>query len=123
MSRRNLEDMTLQELIDFFAQNGIEQDEVISAGKVSKFKKIFGVMAAIDAELTRRGPQARMALAALYAHPNMQVRLQAALVAANVDPIGVRPVLEAIAKSARMPQAADAREALRDLNAHDVSSH
>jgi hypothetical protein len=123
MSRRNLEDMTLQELVDLFAQNGIEQDDVISRGQVSKFKKIFGVMAAIDAELTRRGPQARMALAALYVHPNMQVRLQAALVAANVDPIGVRPVLEAIAKSVRMPQAADAREALRNLNAHDVSSN
>jgi hypothetical protein len=100
--------MTLQELIELFAQNGIEQDDVISHGEVSRFKKIFGVMAAIDAELTRRGPQARMALAALYEHPNMQVRLQTALVAANVDPIGVRSALEAIAKSVRMPQAGDA---------------
>jgi hypothetical protein len=123
MVRRNLKDMTLQEIIELFVQNGIEQDDVISRGQVSKFKKIFGVMAAIDAELTRRGPQARMALVELYDHPNMQVRLQAALVAANVDPTGVRPVLEAIAKSVRMPQAADAREALRDLNARDVSSN
>jgi len=53
----------------------------------------------------------------------MQVRLQAALVAANVDPIGVRPVLEAIAKSVRMPQAADARMKLDTLDSRNTSSH
>jgi hypothetical protein len=121
MNRRNLKDMTLQELIDLFAQNGIEQDRVIRRGEAPKFTDIFYAMGAIDAELTRRGPHAKMSLSELYDHPNMQVRLQAAKVARDVDPVNARQVLETIAKSVRMPQAADARGTLRILNSRSVS--
>jgi hypothetical protein len=115
--------MALQELIELFAENGIEQDDVIRKEQISRFKEVFGVMAAIDAELRRRGPQARAALSQLYDHPNMQVRLQAAKVASDVDPVGARPVLEAIAKSVRMPQAADAGMKLDTLDSRNPSSH
>jgi hypothetical protein len=114
--------MALQELIELFAENGIEQDRVIRRGEAPKFTAVFYAMAAIDTELTRRGPEAVTALAALYDHPNMQVRLQAARVAKDVDPVGARRVLELIAKLVRMPQAADARESLRNMGSRGVPS-
>jgi hypothetical protein len=107
--------MSTDELVDLFAQNGIEQERVIFKEQVAKYKKVFGQMAAIDAELKRRGAAARLALTRLYEHPNMQVRLQAARLTIAVSPAGARRVLEAIALSGRMPQAADARGKLRDL--------
>jgi hypothetical protein len=116
MTQLVLQDMSTDELVDLFAQNGIEQDSVIFKEQVSKYKKVFGLMAAIDAELKRRGPQARLALTKLYAHPNMQVRLQAAKCTRAVAPAEARRVIEAIAKSGRMPQAADARGSLRIMD-------
>jgi hypothetical protein len=116
MSQPPLQDMSIDDLVDLFAQNGIEQDRVIFKEQVSKYKKVFGVMDAIDAELKRRGPQGRLALTKLYEHPNMQVRLQAAKCTRAVAVVEARRVMEAIAKSGRMPQAADARGSLRMMD-------
>jgi hypothetical protein len=105
--------MSTDELVDLFAKNGIEQYSVLRNHEVSKFRKIFDVMAEIYAELKERGPQALLALTKLYDYPNVQVQVQAALLTVEVSPDGARPVLEAIAKTRRMPQAANARSKLQ----------
>lgn len=73
-------------------------------------------MMAIDKELRKRGRDARLALLKLYHHPNMQVRLWAATLTLAVAPIEAREVIDAIARSGRMPQAAEARGTLRNLD-------
>ena len=70
----------------------------------------------INTELKRRGSQARLALTRLYDHPDIQVRLQAAKSTRAVAPVEARRVIEAIARSSRMPQAADARGSLRNMD-------
>lgn len=115
MNSASLRDVSTDQLVDLFAENGVEQDRVILREQVSRFKGVFGRMALIDAELKRRSPDARLALMTLYDHPNMQVRLQAAKCTLAVAPTEARRVLEAIARSGRMPQAADARGTLRNL--------
>lgn len=117
MRPTNLKSMTIDQLIDLFAKNGIEQDRVIFKEQVAKYKKVFSQMAAMDAELRRRGTHARLVLTKLYEHPNMQVRLQAARLTIDISPDPARHVLEALARSGRMPRAADARGKLRDLDA------
>jgi hypothetical protein len=110
------EDMTLDQLIKRFAEVGVEQDDVIFKEKVHKFKQSFHEMAAIDRELIKRGPEARLGLLRLYDHPNIQVRLQAAKCSRDVAPLEARQVFQEISRSAQMPQAADARAALRDMD-------
>lgn len=114
MTKQSFSGMSTDQLVELFAENGIEQDRLLRLSQVSKFKKVFGVMSGIYAELKRRGPQALLALTRLYDHPNMQVQVQAALLTVEVCPDDARLALEAIAKTRRMPQAADARAELRD---------
>ncbi|MHB8885806.1 MAG: DUF2019 domain-containing protein [Methylovirgula sp.] len=116
MNDPSLQSMSTDALVDLFAQNGIEQDYVIFREQVSEYKKVFGKMHAIDAELKRRGLHARLALTRLFEHPNMQVRLQAAKCTLAVAPARARHVIEAIARSSRMPQAADARGTIYNLD-------
>jgi hypothetical protein len=66
--------------------------------------------------LRERGCEARLALTELYGHPNLQVKLQAARVTLGVAPTEARQVIEAISKTGWMPQAADAKGTLRNLD-------
>jgi hypothetical protein len=111
-----LKDMSDEDLVQLFAENCIEQDQAIFKEEVSKFKKIFGVMFDIEKELKSRGPEARLTLLKLYDHPNIQVRLQAAGATLAVAPVEARRLIEAISKSGWMPQAADAKGTLRNLD-------
>jgi hypothetical protein len=116
MNPQNLANMSLDQLVDLFAENAIEQDRVIFKEQVSKYKKVFGEMGAINAELKRRGPQGRLALTRLYTHPNMQVRLQAARSTLAVAAAEARQIIETISKSGRFPQAGDAGMCLWNLD-------
>jgi hypothetical protein len=111
-----LKDISTPELVQLFAENCVEQDKAIFNEEVSKFKKIFSVMFQIDEELRERGCEARLALTELYGHPNLQVKLQAARVTLGVAPTEARQVIEAISKTGWMPQAADAKGTLRNLD-------
>jgi hypothetical protein len=121
MTRRSLSDMSTDELVDLFAENGIEQYRILLLNQVSKLKKVFGSMFEINAELKRRGTEARLALTQLYDHPNIQVQTQAALLTDDINPDGAKQVLLAIARSWHQPQAANARAALRDHYGLDES--
>jgi hypothetical protein len=114
--KKVLKDLTTEELVKLFAENCIEQDQAIFKEEVSKFKKIFGVMFDIEKELKDRGPEARLKLLKLYDHPNIHVRLQAAGATLAVAPVEARRLIEAISNSGWMPQAADAKGTLRNLD-------
>ncbi len=109
-----LKDMSVSELVELFEQNALEQDDALFKEQIPKFGKLFDEMFAIRTELSSR--DARAFLAKLYSHPNVQVKLQAAMATLTVAPVEARHLIEAISKTGRMPQAADAKETLRLLD-------
>jgi Domain of unknown function (DUF2019) len=115
MKQPLLAHLSVEELVNLFEQNAIEQDRVTFKEQVSKYKKVFGESDAIEAELEKRGPDALRALTRLYTNPNMQVRLQAACMTTGVAPAEARSVLENIARFGHVPQSANARAKLRSL--------
>lgn len=117
MTRGPLEIAPTGALIDRFAEACVAQDRALVYSKIAVFNKAYWEMKAVDLELRERGRDARLALCKLYDHPNMQVRLQAATLTLAVAPVEARQVINAIARSGRMPQAADARGTLRELDA------
>jgi Domain of unknown function (DUF2019) len=70
MKHARLEDMTLDQLVDRFAEIGIAQDQAELMGEIRKFNKLFDQMHAVDIELRARSTQARLALLRLFDHEN-----------------------------------------------------
>jgi hypothetical protein len=70
--------MTVDQLVDRFADIGVAQDQALLYDEIGKFNRLFDQMHAVDNELRARGLAARLALLRLFDHPNMQVRLEAA---------------------------------------------
>jgi hypothetical protein len=116
MNHKTLEDLMIDDLVAQFAEACVGQDRALIDSKISTFNRLYQQMDAVDKELQRRGAHARLALCELYEHPKQQVQLQAAKCTLAVAPVEARRVIEAIAKSGRMPQAADARGSLRNLD-------
>jgi Domain of unknown function (DUF2019) len=108
MRHRNLSRLTIDDLVEMFAVIGIEQDQALFDGAISKFNRLYGQMDAVSRELKTRGDDKRRALLRLYDHPNMQVRLKAAIHTLAVEPQIARKMLEAIANSGWLPQSGDA---------------
>ncbi len=102
------ENNTIDELVLLFEANCLQQDKALLEEDISRFNKLFDGMVAINDELKRRGTHARLNLKRLFDHENMQVRLQAARLTLGVAPAEARQVIEAISRSAWMPQAGDA---------------
>lgn len=73
-------------------------------------------MRAVNEELKVRGPRARLALVALFDHPNVQVRMQAARLSFAVAPAAARKCLQAIGDSRIPPQYLYARLALQFID-------
>mgnify|MGYP005810870763 CR=1 FL=1 len=96
MKRVKLDDMTIEALVERFAEIGIAQDEALFHDQYSKYNRLYDKMVAVDGELRRRGIEARRALGRLYSHPNVQVRLKAASRTLAVFPIEARQVLQSI---------------------------
>jgi predicted GNAT family acetyltransferase len=115
MTQQRLEILSTGALVDQFAEICIAQDRALLYENISTINKLVWQMKAVDDELRKRGREARLVLLKLYDHPNMQVRLHAAKCSLAVAPAAARHVIEAIARSGRMPQAADARGTLRNL--------
>ncbi len=110
-----LENMSINELVELFEKNTLEQDDALLKEQISKItNKLYPQMRAIRAELSNR--DARVSLTKLYDHENMQVRLQAAMATLLVAPVEARRVIDAISKTGWMPQAANAKETLRNLD-------
>ena len=101
-----------EELLDRFTAIGIAQDDALLDNETAKFNKLYLKKVAIETELRDRPGDQRRQLMALYDHPNMQVRLNAARATRAIDMMKAHALLEAIAASKHFPQAGDAGMAL-----------
>jgi hypothetical protein len=120
MRRINAKNASVDELVQRFVAIAIDQDWAIFHGDNAKYNRLYGQMDEIRNELRSRPGDQRRALVELYDHPNIQVRLKAAITTMALAPDAARPVLEGIAKSRTYPQAADAGFALDRLDGHPV---
>jgi hypothetical protein len=103
-----LKEMTVDQLLESFAKIGIEQDKAMLYDQHTKYNRLYGQMGMVSDELRARGKNARLALLKLYEHPNVQVRLKAAVHTLAVAPKAARDAIEAISLSNDFPQAGDA---------------
>lgn len=115
MTARNLSKLATDELVEEFASNCLRQDEAILYSQTALFNRLYDSMAQIRDELKSRPGDQRSALTVLFAHANMQVRLQAARAALAVVPKESLAVITAIASSKKYPHAGDAGMTLSNL--------
>jgi hypothetical protein len=108
MSKLKLENMTIDELLERFAELGVGQAEALLDDDFAKYNKLYGQMSDVNNELRARGTEARLALLRLFDHPNTQVRVRAAAKSLAVAPAQARKLLEEVAASQDFPQAGDA---------------
>ncbi|MGH6838728.1 MAG: DUF2019 domain-containing protein [Methylocella sp.] len=116
MKRVNLEEMTVNELVDRIAEIRVTQDQALLYGEAGHFRKLDWQMKDVDTELRARGQDARCPLQKLYDHPNMQVRLQAAKRTLAAARQAARQVIESVSDSNWFPQAGEAGMTLSNLN-------
>lgn len=108
--------MTVDQLVDRFAEIGIAQYDAAMGGAIREINQLSTQMHAVDNELHLRGTEARLALLPLYEHPYIQVRLQAAKCTIGIAPVAARKVIETISESDWFPQAGEAGMTLWSLD-------
>jgi hypothetical protein len=116
MKRMKLNTLTIDQLLQQFAQIGVAQDRALLARDHSRFNRFYDQMGEVDRELRARGANARLELLQLFNHPNIQVRLKAATMTLGIAPVAAREALESIVASKEFPQAGDAGMLIRGLN-------
>ncbi|HEY0330229.1 MAG TPA: DUF2019 domain-containing protein [Rhodopseudomonas sp.] len=116
MPAKDLQQISVETLVARFAKIGIAQDAAVLGGEIAKYNRLFGRMQQVSAELKRRPGDQRRALLALYDHPNMQVRLMAAIHTLAVAPAQARAELRQIADAKWLVQSLDAGMTLRNLD-------
>jgi hypothetical protein len=108
MKQHNLQDLTVDELVQRFLAITLEQNRAINADDNATYNSLFRSMRAVEEVLKHFPGDQRRALIPLYEHANAQVRLAAAKATLAVAPAAARRMLQAIADSNDNPQAGDA---------------
>lgn len=108
MKTIGLQTMSVAELVERFAALAIAQYRAEIQSDIANQNKFIEQGWAIVDELKNRPGDQRPALTPLYAHPSVQVRLNAARLTLAVAPNAARKVIQAIADSKEYPQAMDA---------------
>jgi hypothetical protein len=116
MKLKSLSEMTVDELVERFAEIGVAQYKALDDENRRGFRKLYKQMDEVDHELRARGREARLALTRLFTYPNMQVRLAAAKWTLGVAPEAARQTIQAIADSKWPPQYLDAGMTLINLD-------
>src|SRR5438445_98110 len=116
MKRPNLQEMTVDQLMQRYIVIGVDQDKTLRRGEHAKFNRLFDEMDAIENELKARDGDQRHVLLNLYSHPNAQVRLNAVKATLAVAPEAARAMLHVMAESREYPQAGDAGMTLDALD-------
>jgi hypothetical protein len=116
MTQFNVKTMAVNELVERFVTIALDQDQALFNDEIATFNKLYRQMDAVRNELKSRPGDQRSALLPLHTHPNIQVRLKAALSTMEVAPEAAREVFQKIADSRRYPQAADALAAIWRLD-------
>lgn len=110
------ENMSLDELFESFVDISVAQGAAAEEFRISTFNKLFDRKRRVEEELKRRGNDERRILVALYDHPNIQVRLDAAKSTYALNTPGARAVIQAIADSKISPWAGSAGMTLWSLD-------
>jgi hypothetical protein len=116
MSSRDLNNLSVEELIEEFIRIGIAQDDALLIEEYARFNRLFAKLERIEAELKSRPGDARRELTRLYGHPNFHVWLNATKATLALAPQEARKQLRAIQDSRHFPQAGDAGMALWTLD-------
>jgi cytochrome c oxidase assembly protein Cox11 len=116
MKRTKLSNLSVEQLVQLFADLSVQQDMAMMAMLQGDTNKLYWKIKAVGDELKARPGDQRSALLPLYIHKNMQVRLKAALATLAIAPKEARAQLEAIRKSGWQPQALDAGMSIRSLD-------
>lgn len=114
--KQHLRSLSNAEIARLFEQLCIEQYDAIEGNENARASRLIRQTFMIEAELKSRPGDQRRILTALFGHPNMQVRLQAARANLAVDYIAARRELEAIVDEQWFPQAGDASMTLWNLD-------
>ncbi|ARQ00940.1 DUF2019 domain-containing protein [Pseudorhodoplanes sinuspersici] len=116
MKRVKLRNLSVEQLVQLFADLSVQQDMAMMAMLQGDINKLYWKIEAVEDELKARPGDQRSALLPLYNHKNMQVRLKAAHATLALQPQTARAQLEAIAASGWQPQAGDAGMSLLSLD-------
>jgi hypothetical protein len=108
MKRSSLSDLSIENLVEQFAEIGVAQYKALDADDMPKYNRLFRKLMNIESELKSGPDDQRTAVMALYGYPNIQVRLNAAKATLAVAPEAARQVVEIIAASTWAPQCYDA---------------
>jgi hypothetical protein len=120
MRQSNAHSMTVDQLVERFVSIALDQDKALFADEISKFNRLFDQMEDVRNELKSRPGDQRSALLPLYSHPNIQVRLKAALTTTDLAPGAAREVFQKVVDSRHYPQAADALAAIWRLDGRPI---
>ena len=98
MKSAALPELTIDQLIQDFAQLAQQMGTAVLDSETGRFNRMFPRMEAIDRELRSRGREARMALSPLLDDKNRFVRYYAAKYLLGLVPDSARRVIEEIAR-------------------------
>jgi hypothetical protein len=116
MKRGQLHDLSVEDLVEHFVRNAVEQDEAILLDDNRKYRRLYFDMNDLEGKLKQRDGDQRRALLPLLKHSNAQVRLKAAIALLALEPEAARATLQKISDANEYPQAADARGMMSALD-------
>ena len=116
MRKLDLISMSLEAVINRYIELSVQQGEANEDDDVSRYNRLYKKLGVIDAELRSRGPSARLALTALFTHPNKQVRLNAATESLAIAPDEARAVLQKFRETRVGPYCLDAGMTIVNLD-------
>jgi hypothetical protein len=103
-------------LVKYFREISLAQDEAEIDGAIARYNRLFAIRTAIAEELRRRPGDQRRQLMPLFDHPNLRVRLYAALETLVVAPAESRQILQQIHAWRLTPYCAEAASILNALD-------
>ena len=107
---------SVQELVERFLSVSLAQYDALYVVDTRKYNRLFTRMVDIRNELKHREGDQRRALLPLLDHPNIQVRLKAAITLLAVAPDLARKALERVRDSGILPQSADAEDMIEAVD-------
>lgn len=116
MSKKRPDNLTDDQLVHRFIEISLAQNEALLLDEIAKYNRLFDQKIAVLNELKSRPGDRRRTLLSLFAHPNVQVRLNAAKATLAVEPAAARQLLQSIADSPDFPQAGHAGMSLVNLD-------
>lgn len=118
MNSSQLAKLSVTQLLERFIRLGLAQGEAADVVNTASYNRIVMQLVDIGDELRSRPGDRRNALAELFEHPNLQVRLSAATHLIAVMPSEARRQIELIANSKYYPTAGTAGTYLIMLDLH-----